>query len=143
MKNKNSNLTRLYGLIVGIFLFSVAITPLLAASDDQSSITNRMRNSLIGVDLPSAGAGEAVDKGVQDIIGNIINAFLGLFGVFFLVLTIYGGYIWMNARGNEEEVKKAKDILRSAIVGFIIVMLAYAISYFVTAALQGAVNPAQ
>jgi len=40
----------------------------------------------------------------------------------------------------QEEMEKAKKILQSAIIGFIIVMMAYAISFFVTSALQGAVK---
>ncbi|MCK4553697.1 hypothetical protein KAU19_01920, partial [Candidatus Parcubacteria bacterium] len=44
-------------------------------------------------------------------IGQIINAVLVFLGVIFLILMIYGGYIWMTARGNEQEVEKAKNII--------------------------------
>jgi hypothetical protein len=52
-------------------------------------------------------------------------------GVIFLVLTIYGGFIWMNARGRETEVEKAQGIIRATVIGLAIVVAAYAISYFV------------
>ena len=55
---------------------------------------------------------------------------------------IYGGYKWLVASGREEEIKKAKDTIRSAIIGLIIVMAAYTISYFVAAALQEATTAA-
>jgi TRAP-type C4-dicarboxylate transport system permease small subunit len=57
-----------------------------------------------------------------------------LVGVIFLILMVYGGYIWMIARGNDELISKAKDTIRSAIIGIIIVVGAYAItSYLVNA----------
>ncbi len=65
------------------------------------------------------------------IVGIGIQAFLGLLGVIFLVLIIYAGYNWMTAQGEEEKVTKAKDTLQRAVIGLIIVIGAYAISYFV------------
>ena len=117
-------------------VLSLVASPVLSASH---TITDKMRkviNEPGVLSLPSLG--NDPEGGAQKIIGNIINAFLGLFGAFFLVLVIYGGFKWMNARGNQEEMEKAKKILQSAVIGFIIVMMAYAISFFVASALQGA-----
>ena len=44
---------------------------------------------------------------------------------------IYGGFIWMNSRGNEQDVEKAKNIIRNSIIGLLIVIAAYAITKFV------------
>jgi len=52
-------------------------------------------------------------------------------GVLFLGLTIFSGIKWMIAQGNEEKVKIAKDSLLNSIVGLIITLSAYAISYFI------------
>src|SRR3989338_2642838 len=65
------------------------------------------------------------------ITGIILNSFFGLLGVIFLVLMLYGGYIWMTARGDSEKVTKAKDLIAEAIIGIVIILLAYAISEFV------------
>lgn len=65
------------------------------------------------------------------VASRIINIVLGLMGIFVLLLMIYGGYIWMNARGNEEEVKKAKKILEGAIIGLVIVLSSLGISQYV------------
>jgi RsiW-degrading membrane proteinase PrsW (M82 family) len=51
--------------------------------------------------------------------------------VVFLILIIYGGILWMTAAGNEEKVKKAKELITEALIGLVIVLAAYAISYFV------------
>ena len=70
-------------------------------------------------------------------IGQIILSLLSLLGVIFLGLMIYGGLLWMTAEGKEERVEKAKKILTGSITGLIIVLAAYAISYFAISALAG------
>ena len=66
-----------------------------------------------------------------EIVATIIQIFLGFLGIIFVILIIYGGYLWMTSRGNEEQVKKAKDTLQKATIGLIIILAAYAITYFV------------
>lgn len=65
------------------------------------------------------------------VIGNIVEIFLSILGIVAVVLMIYGGYLWMTGRGKEERINKAKETLESAIIGLIIIMAAYAITYFV------------
>jgi len=74
---------------------------------------------------------------MAQIIAAVIKAFLGLLGVIFVVLIIYAGYSWMTAQGEEEKVNKAKDTLRQAVIGLIIITAAYAITYFVFSNLPG------
>jgi len=69
------------------------------------------------------------------LIGNIIKAFLSLLGIIFMGLTLYGGYLWMSARGNEEQVKKAQNTIRDSVIGLVIAIAAYAITYFILATL--------
>lgn len=71
------------------------------------------------------------EQTLEGQVASIINAGLSMIGVIFLVLMIYGGYIWMAARGDEAEAKKAKGIITMAIIGLVVVIAAYAISTFV------------
>lgn len=68
---------------------------------------------------------------IATVAGGIIGVFLSVLGVIFVLLTLYGGYLWMNARGNQEQVTKAKDLITSAVIGLIIIIAAYAVTYFV------------
>lgn len=70
-------------------------------------------------------------------VGSIIAIVLSLIGTIFLVLLIYAGILWMTARGDSEQVSKSKDIIRAAIIGLVIVLSAYAITYFVAGRLSG------
>lgn len=71
------------------------------------------------------------DVGISGIVGTIITALLSLIGVIFLILMVYAGFTWMTAHGDEEKVTKAKNIITASIIGLIIVLAAYAITYFV------------
>src|SRR3989339_203217 len=62
---------------------------------------------------------------LPETVGKIVKIFLSFIGVIFLILMIYGGYVWMMARGNEQEVNKAQKIIQMAVIGMIIVLSAY------------------
>ena len=99
----------------------------LTSGSTGKSITDQMKDAITSVDLPSA----AEEGQAEEIAGGIISVFLSIFGIVFFSLMVYGGYKWMIAQGREEEVKKAKEIIRNAIIGLGVVFLAYAISVFV------------
>ncbi len=79
-------------------------------------------------------AGAANLKGESEptvIVGRIIGAGLSLIGIVFFILTLYAGIIWMVARGNEDQAKKAINTIIAAAIGMIITMSAYAITSFI------------
>ena len=61
-------------------------------------------------------------------IGKVLNIATVFLGVVFLGLMIYAGYLWMLARGNEQEVEKAKNIIIYAVIGLVAVLGAYSIT---------------
>lgn len=61
-------------------------------------------------------------------IGSILSISTVFLGVVFLGLMIYAGFIWMMARGNEQEVARAKNIIIYAVIGLVVVLAAYAIT---------------
>lgn len=69
------------------------------------------------------------------LIGQVIGVGLGLVGVIFLALMVYGGFLWMTARGNEKQATQAKELIFAAIIGVIIIAAAYVITNFVIGAL--------
>lgn len=69
------------------------------------------------------------------LIGNIINVILGLLGIVFVVLVIYSGIQYMLSRGDKTKVEDATANIRTAIIGLVITVAAYAISNYVIQAL--------
>lgn len=65
------------------------------------------------------------------LTAGIINWVLGLLGLIALCLIIYGGFIWMFSRGNEEEIGRAKEIIIGAVIGMVIILASYGIAAYV------------
>jgi hypothetical protein len=76
-------------------------------------------------------------ESLPQTIGQIIKFLLSFLGVFFLGLTIYGGFLWMTARGNDTQTTKARDVLQNALIGLIIVLISYGITSFVLYSIEG------
>lgn len=82
------------------------------------------------LDSVSQKAGvEQVDVGVLAI--RIIQAAISITGLSFMILMVYGGFVWMTARGEESRVDQAKTTIKSALIGIIIVVSAYVVTTFV------------
>ena len=71
------------------------------------------------------------DVTLSQNVGIIIRGALGLVGTIFLALTVYAGFLWMTARGDDAQVEKATHIIRRSVVGLIITVAAYSITVFV------------
>ncbi|MBI4427356.1 MAG: hypothetical protein HY569_02665 [Candidatus Magasanikbacteria bacterium] len=84
----------------------------------------------------SAAAKAGYDSGTNDTtfsgnVGFLIQAVLSMLGVVFLILMVYAGYLWMTARGEDEQINKAHEIIIAAVIGMVIVVAAYSITTFV------------
>ena len=77
---------------------------------------------------------------VGGVISTIITIVLGLLAIIFVALLVYAGFLWMTASGNEEQVKKATGLIKNAIIGLIIILAAYSITYFVFNVLRTGVS---
>lgn len=115
MQLRRLRIFTLASFVIGTLLFAV---PALASD--------------YGLKATAGAAG--IDTTVGDIptiIGNIIGTGLSLVGIAFFILTIYGGFLWMTAHGNDDQIKRALKIITAAIIGLIIVMASFAITNFV------------
>ncbi len=72
---------------------------------------------------------------IPTLLGNVINAIMGVIGSLALVMFIYGGIIWMLSAGNQEQVTKGKNILIWAAVGLFIIFSSYALVKLVLTAM--------
>ena len=114
MINKITIILVFFGvLLINLSYFTI---PVFAAD----TITDQMIKNLKGVVLP--GGGNNADTKAQTVVGRVINAFLGIFGIIFLILMIYGGWLWMSAQGKEEQVEQAKKIIIGAVIGLAVVI---------------------
>ncbi|MBM4177517.1 hypothetical protein FJ208_01820 [Candidatus Gribaldobacteria bacterium] len=68
---------------------------------------------------------------LKETVIKIVQWALGLLALVAVIMIIVGGFQWMTAGGNEEKVDKAKKLISAAVIGLIIVLLAWAIVIFV------------
>lgn len=74
------------------------------------------------------------------IIGRVIQIILSMLGVIALGLIIYAGSIWMTSNGEEEKIRNAKNILKNAVIGLIIILSSWAITTYIISTLSGAIS---
>lgn len=89
------------------------------------------------VDTKHAGYAKG-NYSINDLMGVVIRVskyILGIVGALTLLIFVYGGIMFLISAGNQESVKKAKDILTAAIVGLVIVFASFLIIKFVLSAL--------
>jgi len=106
-------------LIVGITVGQVCL-----AVPDINSLTKEVAEGA-GYDKTTS------ETSLSQTVGQVIKTVLGFVGVVFLALTVYAGFLWMTASGNEEMVTKATGIIKMATIGLIIVVSSYTITFFV------------
>lgn len=129
MKNYYKNLIKAARKFIDVLLFLLF---LVSANHGQAAdLPTGLNNAFnTGANAPLnyavKGAGYSTTATFDVIVSTVITLVLGLMGVIFLILAIYGGYTWMTARGNEDKVADAKKTLTNAILGIIIVLAAYA-----------------
>lgn len=70
------------------------------------------------------------------IIARLIRAVLGVMGILLTCLIVYAGFLYMTAGGDGQKTDKAKNIIRSAIIGLVIVLSSFAITQFILSRLE-------
>lgn len=120
--NQKTKIISIFIITLVAFTFSVSG---VLAGPDPINITDKLQG--VGT---NAGYTET-EPNMAQTIGGIIKIALSVLGVIFMAYTVYAGYLWMTARGEEEKIVKAKAIIRGSIIGLIIVLGAYAITLLV------------
>lgn len=95
----------------------------------------------LGVDRAKNAAVQAGYSGatnettLAENIGAAVRVVLSLTGIIFTGLMVYAGFLWMTAKGDESKVEKAQEIIKAAIIGWVVTIGAYSITDFVVPAI--------
>lgn len=118
-------------IIILFSLIALLILPILSFAASPAYDNLQKVGEGKGMTASEAPYASADQNKLAEIVGIVIQAFLGLLGVLFLTYLLYAGYNWMSAQGDEEKVTKAKDTIQRAVIGLVVTIGAYAIAYFV------------
>lgn len=94
-----------------LFVLSVPLMDVLAAPCDPNS--TELCNPL------------GTTSTINQFIGRLINAVLGISGAVALVMFVWGGVQWLISGGSAEKIKQAKATLVSAAIGIVILFTSY------------------
>jgi hypothetical protein len=125
--------------IILSFCLALSITsPALALSPLDPLATDQM--DLNAKDIIDGNFNANTDgNSVNVIIAQVLKVFFGLLGTIFIILMIISGYNWLTSRGDEKKIGKSKDTIQAAVIGLILTLAAYIITYFVFLAVPGSV----
>lgn len=60
-----------------------------------------------------------------------VQVALGFLGTGLFILCLIAGYNYFTARGNDDKVRKAKDMLRHAVMGMVLILAAFSLTTFI------------
>jgi type IV secretory pathway VirB2 component (pilin) len=124
---------RIIAFFLSVFVLSIFAVP---AYLNAQAITPPKDTDFGLTEFTDVGLGQSTD--LKGFIANAINIVLGFLGIIAVLFIIYAGFKWMTAAGNEEQVGEARKMLVQAVVGLIIIFMAWAIGAFVINQLETA-----
>lgn len=115
-----------FAVLLTVFVGSFFISSDVLAQSDFGT------GYLSGTELPS--------DDIRVVIIRIVNVLLGVLGTIFLLLIIYAGWLWMTAGGNPQQVQKAQKYITNAVIGLVIIFMAFAFTRFIFNVLNDTAN---
>ena len=118
-------------IIIFISLMAILALPYIVSASSAFDNLQKVGEGRGGSEANAPYQASSDINSLAGIVSIVIQAFLGLLGIIFISYLLYAGYHWMTAQGDEKKVDKAKDTITRAVIGIIITIGAYAISYYV------------
>jgi len=132
--SKNKVISSVFCLLF-LFIAFYASRPVLAANAN-------LIGSQVGLNEVGTVYGGTEPQDIRILVLKIIRIALSFIGLIFFGLTIFAGFQYMTAAGNQDQTKKALALLKNAIIGLIIILMSWAITQYSIIMLSKAANNA-
>ena len=122
--------------IILILLIFVISFPIVVCGQDNEEETGAPS---LAVNVPEGLVGfeEGSTLTMELLIRNVIKGVMGILGSITLLMFVMGGLLWILSGGNAERVKKARDMIKWALLGIFIIFSSYMIITFIFGMLSG------
>lgn len=121
-------------LFISLFFVLISLPLAVLAQDCFTSIGG----GKVKVPCPlDTEAGPAGNLTFGQLVTSFLNIALAIVGSVAVAFLVYGGFRYITAHGNEEQTESAKNIMKAAIWGLIIVILSFVIINAIANALIG------
>ena len=135
MNNKQLKLSLLATLIL---ISCLTLAPGLVLAGYADTVKDGLSKAAGAADISKIGDDSSATAGLTNFLGIVINYLFGAVAVVFLAVIMIGGYFWMAAQGNDEQVAKAKKFILNGIFGLTVIFLSYALVYTILFSLNAA-----
>lgn len=115
-------------LLISLFSLSLISSPIALAAITVNDT---------GLDNSANAATLKTDTTLPKMIGLVIRGALGIVGAIFLILIVYGGFLWMISEGDNTKVSAARGYIFHSILGLVITLSAYALTDVVISIFTG------
>jgi len=116
-------------LVLGFVLINVLSTNLAWAGSFDTILSGfKKTGSNAGYQITGEGAPK---KEFAVALATYANSFIVLMGALFLLMVIFGGWLWMTARGNDQQVERGKTLIIQATIGFGVVIISRILVEFI------------
>lgn len=128
-------------IIISTFLCA-SILPIHAYAVSNDNVTRGILNRLdtIGEHTYDDDAFGNADRDLRVRILYIVRIALSFVGIIAVTLIAYGGFMYMTARGNDDQVDSARTTIYRSLVGLIIITVSYALTSLVTNVIVKIIN---
>ena len=114
---------RIFAIILGAaFIISMA-GPVGAATLSCEDGTE----AVSGICVPKSSETGQVDKTASEVIESVIKWMLGIAGVLAIAVIVSSGLMYVTSAGDKDRTNRAQQTLTYAIIGLIVVLIAYSI----------------
>ena len=79
-------------------------------------------------------------KDPRAIAATVIKVMLGFLGIIAVIIIMLGGFKWMTAAGNDDQVGEARNLMGAGAVGLLIILASYGLAVFVLNSLISATS---
>ncbi|PIT86477.1 MAG: hypothetical protein COU33_02920 [Candidatus Magasanikbacteria bacterium CG10_big_fil_rev_8_21_14_0_10_43_6] len=120
---------------IRIFIFSIAFVVLLfgAANTFAKDLKVGDAQGFLNEAVAPTGISQS---DISSGAGVLVKRVLAAVGIIFFGLMVYAGFLWMTARGEEDQITKARNTIVGAIIGLIVTVGAYGITAILVTRLQ-------
>ncbi len=123
------------GILLSLFL-SFNLENITAHATDPTSLSEatfdvKKNLTLDDGEQPKKYFADDENTPIVSFLLSVIDFATIIVGSIAIILLIVAGFMFMFAQGNQQEVDEAKDIVKYAVIGLIVIFLSYIITIFV------------
>lgn len=123
-------------LLFGLMAFNLSFSVPAFAQNENTAVWDAINKQWKPIERVYGGR----PQDPRVIAALIIKVILSLVAMIYIVLIVYGGFLWMTASGNADQIAKAKSTILHGAIGVGIIFSAFAIARLFIVALGCAVD---